>query len=83
MDKLYFTQNSSISVELNDISAESAFDAILEIFRYKYPFTEVRSSYNSIKKIIKPCSLASFNDMEDILSDFEKKYHLTKIYQNG
>ena len=83
MDKLYFTQNSSIIIELNDISAESTFNSILEVFRHKYPFTEVISSYNYIKKIIKPCSLASFNDMEEILSDFEKKYPLTKIYQNG
>ena len=83
MDKLYFTQNSSISVELNDISAESAFDAVLGIFRQKYPFTKVHTSYNTIKKIIKPCSLSAFNDIEEILSDFEKKYPLTKIYQNG
>lgn len=50
MDRLHFTQNSSISVGLNDISAESAFDAILEIFRQKYPFTEIRSSYDVVKK---------------------------------
>ncbi len=83
MDKLHFTQNSPIIIELNDISAESAFNSILEVFRQKYPFTEIRSIYNVIKKIIKPCSLSAFNDMEDILSDFEKKYPLTKIYQNG
>ena len=83
MDKLYFTQNSPIIIELNDISAESAFNSILEVFRHKYPFTEIRSSYNAIRKIIKPCSLSAFNDLEEILLDFEKKYPLTKIYQNG
>ena len=83
MDKLQFSSHCDIIIELNDISAESALNSILEVFRHKYPFTEVISSYNYIKKIVKPCSLASFNSMEEILSDFEKKYPLTKIYQNG
>ncbi len=81
MDKLHFTQNSPIIIELNDISAESAFDAILVIFRQKYPFTEIRSSYNAIKKIIKPCSLSAFNDLRDLLEAFVVKYPLTEIEQ--
>lgn len=79
MDKLDF--NKPIIVELNDISAESEFDRISEYFMQKYPFTEIESYFVSTYKTIKVCSLTAFYEMEQILTDFEIKYPLTKIYQ--
>lgn len=81
MDKLDFKK--PIIVELNDISAESEIDRILEEFMQKYPFTEIER-YLVVPfryKIIKVCSLTAFYEMEKILTDFERKYPLTKIYQ--
>lgn len=81
MDRLFFTQNNEIAVDLHDIAAESAFKAQLESHRSKYPFTESRASYNLIRQIIRPDSLAAFNDLRDLLEAFVVKYPLTKIYQ--
>ena len=81
MDRLDF--NKRIKVKINDISAESEIDRILEEFMQKYPFTEIER-YLVVPfryKIIKVCSLTAFYEMEKILKDFEKKYPLTKIYQ--
>lgn len=79
MDKLDFKK--PIIVELNDISAESEFDRISEYFMQKYPETEIESIEEVNLKTIKDCNLTAFYEMEKILTDFEKKYPLTKIHQ--
>ena len=79
MDKLYF--NKRIEVKINDISADSEFDNRAEEFMHKYPFSEIESNLVVPYKTIKVCSLTAFYEMEKILTDFEKKYPLTKIYQ--
>ena len=79
MDKLDF--NKPIIVELNDISAEREFDRIAEDFTQNYPDTEIEICDVDAFKTIKDCSLTAFYEMEKILTDFEEKYPLTKIYQ--
>lgn len=79
MDKLDFKK--PIDVELNDISAESEFDNMAEEFMQKYPFSEIESNLIFTHKTINVCSLTAFYEMEQILTDFEIKYPLTKIYQ--
>lgn len=79
MDILDFKK--PIEVELNDISAESEFDRISEYFIQKYSETEIENIEEANIKMIKDCSLTAFYEMEKILTDFEKKYPLTKIYQ--
>ena len=79
MDKLDFKK--PIIVELNDISAEREFDRISEDFMQNYPETEIENIEEANIKKIKDCSLTAFYEMEKILTDFEEKYPLTKIYQ--
>ena len=79
MERLDFKK--PIIVDLNDISAESEFDRILEDFMQKYPETNIENYGVDAFKTIKDCSITAFYEMEKILTDFEKKYPLTKIYQ--
>lgn len=79
MDRLDFKK--PIIVKLNDISAESEFDRIAEDFTQEYPETNIGTYGVDVFKTIKDCSLTAFYEMEKILTAFEKKYPLTKIYQ--
>ena len=81
MDKLFFTQNNEIAVDLHDIAAESAFMKRMELFKSSHPFTKMISGCTAIRQIVKPSSLADFNDFRTMLELFVAAYPQTEVIQ--